>query len=252
VCSQSGLRCVSECGYDVQYCVDDVGYALQPVPSGLLCYNNMLVLSSHPMCSNRTELSVSFDITILADNTSWSVVSDSEVAASVVDSVSSAGSNVPITQAMVSVSSAVGRRMAQENMRRTITIYAPPRWDSSVVTEIMNDSAGHSLLSDALQFRSYQMVSTTSSTATPTLPPVANYRTQNTNNPYTVSNTESIVIGVLVGSAICATLLCVFLRRYCIVSTHIVENEDIEEIRMKQILAENTRKNQKGDTPKLN
>ena len=255
-CTQPGLQCVSECGTSVQFCMNSVGYALQMVPNGLLCYNNMLVLSSQPACflANHSVPSVLFDITVQADNTSWSVLSDNTVAASVVDSIASVGSNVPITQEMVSVSNPSGRRLLQDQVHRTIAIYAPAQWDSSVVVEILNDSSGSSLLANSLQFRSYQLASysTQTSLTTPTPKAVANFRVDVPNRTMEYSQFESIMIGSFLGGGMFIGIVFVLLRRYCSVkradgcwdSTV----DDTDDIINQRILEENTLKNKKGDT----
>lgn len=256
-CTQSGLQCVSNCGTSVQICQNSVGYALQMVPSGLLCYNNMLVLSSQPACSyaTQTALSVSFDITVQADNTTWSILSDNAVAASVVDSIASAGSNIPITQEMVSVSNPVRRLVSQDQIRRAISIYAPTQWDSSVVVDILNDSSGSSILANSLQFRSYQLATysrqtTQTSQTTPTPKPVANFRVDAPNKITGYSQIESIMLGSFLGGGIFIGIVFVLLRRYCSVKRadgcwNTVE--DTDDTFDQRILAENTLKNKKGD-----
>ena len=231
--SSDGLQCISDCGTTVQICVENVGYALQTVPSGLLCYNNQLVLSSQPACAlsnmSATAASISFDVSILAENTIWSILSDNAVAASVVDSIASASalssvpSNVQITQSMVAVAVAVssttnGRRMSQSQgpIQRQVSIYAPPSWDSSVVLEILNDSTGSSLLADALLFRSYEMTrtTTTSPSTTPSLSPIANLHVDAPNGTAHATGVESVVLGASFGCGIFLLVTCFLCRRY--------------------------------------
>lgn len=223
-CATTGMQCMSDCGTTVQLCVENVGYALQTVPSGLLCHNNRLVLSSQPACAFpnvSTYPSVSFDIAILAENTTWSILSDNAVAASVVDSIVSLSSNVPITQSMVAVSSSTnGRRMNQNQnqgpIQRQISIYAPPSWDSSVVSEILNDSTGSSLLADALLFRRYEMTrtTTTSPSTTPSLSPIANLHVDAPNGTVVSTGMESVILGATFGCGIFLLVSCFLCRRY--------------------------------------
>jgi len=213
----------------------NVGYALQTVPSGLLCSNNQFVLSSQPVCAaNQSQVSASFAITVRADNTSWTVLSDSAVAASVVDSIASAGSNVPITPSMVSVSSS-RRLQDQQTVQRIVAVYAPQNWDSTVVAEILDDSTGHSLLANALQFRRYLMATiatTTSSTSTPTLSPVANYLMAAPNNTHYNSNLDAILIGTILGGGLCVALLFLLFRRACVSE----EMGEIDDSTLKDVL----------------
>jgi len=220
-CSSAGLQCMSDCGTTVQLCVENVGYALQTVPSGLLCHNNRLVLSSQPACAFPTAASIVFDIAVLADTTTWSILSDNAVAASVVDSIasSSAPSNVPITQSMVTVSSSTnGRRMNQNQgpIQRQVSIYAPPSWDSSIVSEILNDSTGRSLLADALLFRRYEMTrtTTTSPSTTPSLSPIANLHVDAPNGTVSSTGVESVILGATFGCGIFLLATFFLCRRY--------------------------------------
>jgi hypothetical protein len=219
-CQTPWLQCPTECGTSVQVCMNNVGYALQTVPSGLLCYNNQFVLSSQPVCSagqGQSQDITSFAITVRSENTSWTILSDSAVAASVVDSLASAGSNVAITQSMVAVSDAANRRLQKDHtqIHRFISVYAPQNWDSTVVAEILDDSTGRSLLADALQFRRYRMETTTIS-STPTLSPVANYRMYAPNTTGSHSNLDAILIGTILGGGICVAILYLLLRRACV------------------------------------
>ena len=220
-CQTPWMQCPTDCGTSVQVCMNNVGYALQTVPSGLLCYNNQLVLSSQPVCAANQHASASFAITVRAENTTWSVLSDSAVAASVVDSLASAGSNVAITQSMVAVSDAANRRLQkdQTQIQRIVSVYASPQWDSTVVAEILDDSTGRSLLADALQFRRYLMATiatTISSSSTPTLSPVANYRIDAPNTTGSRSTLDAILIGTILGGGICMAILYLLLRRACV------------------------------------
>jgi hypothetical protein len=227
-CSQPGFQCLSNCSNRALYCVNGEGYAYQTVPSGLLCYDNSLVLSSQPMCaSNPTNAAASFSITILADNSSWSVLSDGDVAASVVDSVMTAGSNTAIYPSMVSVSG--GQRILYQSqsssISRQITIYAPPMWDPAVVMKILNETMGHSLLGDALLFRRYRLAvtttTTTTMTSTPTLSPVSNpfYMTQNMSAR--VSEVDSVILGSILGGGLFVASVFLIFRR---INSNHVEN----------------------------
>lgn len=164
---------VGLCSTELYYAVDGNMYANQHAPSGLLCYNNSLVLSSIDACVEslpfHTPISFSLLVDPLIDSSYGTLLGQTDFTASIAESLQSVGA--PIQQNMV-VLKTMGRRLLGNYI--TLSIYTPNEYVNMLpssfqtITKVEN---GRSILSSSLSYRNryweVQYISSSGETSTP-------------------------------------------------------------------------------------
>ena len=155
---ESGWICVHTgdiCSDQIYYAENGYGYALQSTPSGLVCYNNTLILSSSSYCiqvdPSSTPIGFSLRIDPHADPSYSTLLGQMDLASSISDSLLSVGVPIPSNRILFT---SIGRRLASHIV--TVTVYTPKDYVTTIgssfqtIVKIQNTQ---SILSNALAFK---------------------------------------------------------------------------------------------------